>query len=48
MKHLEAVGERLDYLGGKLTTKPTPIAVGKTVKDMLQIDKKAEEDAIKL
>jgi bacterioferritin len=48
MKHAEAIGERLDYLGGKLTTKPTPIVVGKTVREMLQIDKKAEEDAIKL
>jgi bacterioferritin len=48
MKHAEAIGERLDYLGGALTTKPSPIIVGKSVKDMLQIDKKAEEDAIKL
>jgi bacterioferritin len=48
MKHAEAIGERLDYLGGALTTKPSPIAVGKSVKDMLQINKKAEEDAIKL
>ncbi len=48
MKHAEAIAERLDYLGGALTTKPSPIIVGKSVKDMLQIDKKAEEDAIKL
>jgi bacterioferritin len=48
MKHAEAIAERLDYLGGALTTKPTPIKVGKTVKDMLQINKKAEEDAIAL
>jgi len=48
MKHAESIGERLDYLGGALTTKPSPIIVGKSVKDMLQIDKKAEEDAIKL
>jgi len=48
MKHAEAIAERLDYLGGSLTTKPTPITVGKSVKDMLQINKKAEEDAIKL
>jgi bacterioferritin len=46
MKHAEAIAERLDYLGGKLTTKPTPITVGKNVKDMLKINKKAEEDAI--
>lgn len=48
MKHAEAIAERLDYLGGKLTTKPSPIAVGKNVKEMLKIDKKAEENAIKL
>jgi bacterioferritin len=48
MKHAEAIAERLDYLGGALTTKPTPITVGKSLKDMLQINKKAEEDAIKL
>jgi bacterioferritin len=48
MKHAEAIAERLDYLGGALTTKPSPIIVGKSVKDMLQINKKAEEDAIKL
>ncbi len=48
MKHAEAIAERLDYLGGALTTKPTPIVVGKNVKEMLEIDKKAEEGAIKL
>ncbi|HXX57585.1 MAG TPA: ferritin-like domain-containing protein [Thermodesulfovibrionales bacterium] len=48
MKHAEAIAERLDYLGGVPTTKPAPIVVGKGVKDMLKLDKKAEEDAIKL
>ena len=48
MKHAEAIAERLDYIGGKLTTRPTPIEVGKNVKEMLKIDKKAEENAIKL
>ncbi len=43
-----AIAERLDYLGGVPTTKPAPIEVGKSVKDMLKLDKKAEEDAIKL
>ena len=47
-KHAEAIAERLDYLGGVPTTKPTPIEVGKNAKDMLTINKKAEEDAIKL
>ncbi len=48
MKHAEAIAERLDYLGGVPTTKPTSIEVGKTAREMLEIDKKAEEDAIKL
>jgi bacterioferritin len=48
MKHAEAIADRLDYLGGALTTKPIPINVGKTTKEMLEIDKKAEEGAIKL
>lgn len=48
MKHAEAIAERLDYLGGMVTTKPTPIDVGKSAKEMLEIDKKAEEGAIKL
>jgi bacterioferritin len=48
MKHAEAIAERIDYLGGSITTKPTPIEVGKGVRDMLEIDKKAEEGAIKL
>ena len=48
MKHAESIAERLDYLGGVPTTKPMPITVGKSVKDMLKINKKAEEDAIKL
>jgi len=48
MKHAEAIAERLDYLGGVPTTKPAPIEVGTSVKDMLKLDKKAEEDAIKL
>lgn len=48
MKHAESIAERLDYLGGVPTTKPNPITVGNAVKEMLGIDKKAEEDAIKL
>src|SRR3990172_6022745 len=48
MKHAEKIAERLDYLGGIPTTKPTPISVGKTAQQMLRINKKAEEDAISL
>jgi bacterioferritin len=48
MKHAEMIAERLDYLGGTPTTKPTTILVGKNAKEMLQVDVKAEEDAIVL
>lgn len=48
MKHAEEIAERLDYLGGVPTTKPTPITVGSNLKEMLSIDKKAEEEAISL
>ena len=48
MKHAEAVAERLFYLGGVPTTKPEPIFVGKTLKEMLTKDMKDEEGAIKL
>ncbi len=47
MKHAEQIAERLDYLGGVPTTKPNPIEVGSTTKDILTLDKKAEEGAIK-
>lgn len=48
MKHAEKVAERLWYLGGKPTTKPSPIKVGETLKEMLTLDVKAEEGAIKM
>jgi bacterioferritin len=48
MKHAEEIAERLDYLGGVPTTKPTQIDVGKSLKEMLQIDREAEEGAIKI
>ncbi|MFZ1947918.1 MAG: ferritin-like domain-containing protein [bacterium] len=48
MKHAEAIAERLTYFGGVPTTKPEPIFVGKTLKEMLARDKKDEEGAIKL
>jgi bacterioferritin len=48
MKHAEVIAERLNYLGGIPTTKPTPIFVGKTLKEMIAQDKKDEEGAIKL
>lgn len=48
MKHAETIAERLFYLGGVPTTKPEPIFVGKSLKEMLTRDKKDEEGAIKL
>ena len=48
MKHAEAIAERLFYLGGIPTTKPTPIFVGEGLKAMISRDAKDEEDAIKL
>ena len=46
MKHAEAIAERLNYLGGIPTTKPTPIFIGTTLREMLETDKKDEESAI--
>ncbi len=48
MKHAEKFAERLDYLGGVPTTKPSPIVTGGSVNKMLQDDMKAEEEAIAL
>lgn len=48
MKHAEAIAERLNYLGGIPTTKPEPIFVGKTLKDMISRDVKDEAGAITL
>jgi bacterioferritin len=46
MKHAEKIAERLWYLGGTPTTKPEPIMVGKTLREFLELDAKAEEEAI--
>ena len=48
MKHAEAIAERLNYLGGIPTTKPTPIFIGTTLNQMIESDKKAEEEAISM
>ena len=48
MKHGEEIAERLSYLGGRPTTKPAPIFVGDTLKEMVENDIKAEEEAIEL
>jgi bacterioferritin len=48
MKHAEKIAERLFYFDVVPTTKPDPIKVGGTVKEMLAFDAKAEEEAIEL
>jgi len=46
MKHAEKIAERLWYLEGTPTTKPSSISVGKSLKEFLELDTKAEEEAI--
>ena len=46
MKHAEKIAERLWYLTGTPTTKPSPISVGGSLKEFLELDAKAEEEAI--
>lgn len=48
MKHAEIIAERLFYFGGIPTTKPTPINVGNSLKEMLEQDVKDEENAIEM
>ncbi len=48
MKHAEKIAERLFYFDVAPTTKPTPLVIVATVKEMLEADAKAEEEAIEL
>lgn len=48
MKHAEKIAERLFYLGGIPTTKPTPIKVGGSLKEMIEEDLEAENEAIEM
>ncbi|MDD5190796.1 MAG: ferritin-like domain-containing protein [Dehalococcoidales bacterium] len=48
MKHAEMIAERLYYLGGIPTTKPSPIFVGTTLKEMVEQDIKDELNAVTL
>ncbi len=48
MKHAEKIAERLFYFDVIPTTKPAPIAVGGGMKEMVELDAKAEEEAIDL
>ena len=46
MRHAEAIAERVSNLGGDPPTQLAPLLLGKTVADILQIDKAEEEFAI--
>lgn len=46
MKHAEALAERIAYLGGEPTTKPSEVKTGGTLKKMIQDDLAAENTAI--
>ena len=48
MKHAEKIAERLWYLGGVPTTKPTTINVGKSLWEMVDNDIKAEVEAMEM
>jgi len=48
MKHAEKIAERLFYLGGVPTTKPTTIKVGDSLEEMVETDLKAEDEAIEM
>lgn len=48
MKHAEKIAQQLFYLGGTPTTKPTPITVGGSLKEMIENDIKAEDEALEL
>ena len=48
MKHAEKIAERLWYLGGVPTTRPSQITVGESLWKMVDLDIKAEEEAMEL
>ena len=44
--YAEKIVERLFYLGEVTTTKPAPISLGENLKEILENDRKAEEETI--
>ncbi len=48
MKHAEKIAERIFYFDVVPTIKPDAIKVGGSIKEMLEFDAKAEEEAIEL
>jgi bacterioferritin len=48
MKHAEMIAERIFYFDITPTTKPDPIKIVSSLKEMLEADAQAEEEAIVL
>ena len=48
MRHAEAIAERVVSLDEEPTTLPDPIAIGKTIREMLELDREQERGAIQL
>lgn len=49
MKHAEELAERIEFLGGDPTTKPTQFATGqKSLAEMATVDAASEEEAVEL
>ena len=48
MRHAETIAERIVHLGGKPTTRPNDISIGENLKDILEINREEERDAIDL
>ena len=46
MGYAEKIAGRLFYLGEEPTTKPAPISLGENLKEMLENNRKAEEETI--
>jgi bacterioferritin (cytochrome b1) len=48
MRHAEAIAERASNLGGEPVAQPRSIRIGKTLMEIIEIDKSEEEVAITL
>src|SRR3990172_6424507 len=46
MRHADDLAERINYLGGEPTTKPSPVTTGGDLKKMIEDDLAAENRAI--
>jgi bacterioferritin len=48
MKRAMKIGERLFHLGGAPATKPAPINIGSSLREMIELDLKSTNEAIKM